>query len=63
MMQQVQPKSAATRGRCHNRPFIELTYSQGWNIALYRFAGSADAAHRRAMGNGPCSLVHYPPQP
>jgi hypothetical protein len=27
MMQQVQPNSAATRGRCHNRPFVELAYS------------------------------------
>jgi hypothetical protein len=36
MMQQAQPKIAATRGRCHNRPFAELSYSQGWNNALYQ---------------------------
>jgi hypothetical protein len=44
MMQQVQPKSAATRGRCHNRSFVELAYSQGWNTALYQFDGWRFAA-------------------
>ena len=42
MMQQVEPKSAATRGRCHNRPFVEPAYSQGWNNALYQLAAGTD---------------------
>ena len=39
MMQQTQPKSAATRADATTRPFVELAYSQGWNNALYQFAG------------------------
>ena len=39
MMQQTQPKSAATRGDATTRPFVELAYSQGWNTALYQLGG------------------------
>ena len=37
MMQQAQPKKRGDEGRCHNRPFVELAYSLGWNNALYQF--------------------------
>ena len=60
MMQQVQPKSAATRADATTPPFIELAYSQGWNNALYQLmgltlsglagAGSAAVAARRLVG-------------
>ena len=29
-------KKRSDEGRCHNRPFPELSYSQGWNNALYQ---------------------------
>ena len=38
MMQQVQPKSAATRADATTRPFVELAYSQDWDNALYQFS-------------------------
>jgi hypothetical protein len=29
-------------GKCHNRPFAELAYSQGWNTALYQLHAGND---------------------
>ncbi len=59
MMQQVQPKSAATRAYAANRPFPELTYSAGWNIALYQFRRWG-AAPRRAPGSHGQRMLRMP---
>ena len=57
MMQQAQPKSAATRADATTVPSRRSPIPQGWNIALYQFrgwrlTGRADAADGSFLGQG-----------
>ena len=54
-LQQVQPKSAATRADATTRPCVELAYSQGWNNALYQVCSPGPGPCRRgpARARGP----------